>query len=114
MDAKTTYAQSSDIKSRTYLEYRRDMKKKAIAELEILEWLQEKLANIYKNRKAIVLKSGGDSFLWFLRKGGITREPDFEVRINNEKYYFEFQYADRVDLDFYDFKISKVGKKVKK
>jgi hypothetical protein len=113
MDAKTTYAQSSDIKSRTYLEYRRDMKKKAIAELEILEWLQEKLANIYKNRKAIVLKSGGDSFLWFLRKGGITREPDFEVRINNEKYYFEFQYADRVDLDFYDFKISKVGKKVK-
>jgi len=37
LDAKTTYAQSSDIKSRTYLEYRRDMKRKAIAELEVRE-----------------------------------------------------------------------------
>ncbi len=113
MDAKTTYAQSSDIKSRTYLEYRRDMKKKAIAELEILGWLQKKLASIYKNKQVIVSKSGGDSFLWFLRKGGITRKPDFEAKINNEKHYFEFQYADRDDLDFYDFKVSKVGKKVK-
>ncbi len=32
-DAKMVYAQSSDIKARSYLEYRRDMKKKAIAEL---------------------------------------------------------------------------------
>lgn len=31
-DATAVYAQSSDIKSRTYLEYRKDMKKKAIAE----------------------------------------------------------------------------------
>jgi transposase-like protein len=37
LDRKTIYAQSSDIKSRTYLEYRRDMKKKAIAELEVSE-----------------------------------------------------------------------------
>lgn len=28
LNGKTIYAQSSDIKSRTYLEYRRDMKKK--------------------------------------------------------------------------------------
>lgn len=27
MDTKTLYAQSSDIKARTYLEYRRDIKK---------------------------------------------------------------------------------------
>ena len=33
LDGKTIYAQSSDIKSRTYLEYRKDMKRKAIAEL---------------------------------------------------------------------------------
>lgn len=33
---KMVYAQSSDIRSRTYLEYRRDMKKKGIAELEFL------------------------------------------------------------------------------
>ena len=31
-DKKLIYAQSSDIKSRTYLEYRKDMKKKAITE----------------------------------------------------------------------------------
>lgn len=42
-DAKTVYAQSSDIKSRTYLEYRKDMKQKAIVELEVLPWLQKKL-----------------------------------------------------------------------
>jgi len=42
LDPKTQYAQSSDIKSRTYLEYRKDMKRKAIAELEILDWLREK------------------------------------------------------------------------
>ena len=39
-DTKTIYAQSSDIKSRTYLEYRKDMKQKAIAELEVLPWLK--------------------------------------------------------------------------
>lgn len=30
---KMVYAQSSDIRSRTYLEYRRDMKKKGISDL---------------------------------------------------------------------------------
>lgn len=34
LDAKTIYAQSSDIKCQTYLEYRKYMKKKAIAELD--------------------------------------------------------------------------------
>ena len=48
-DAKTIYAQSSDIKSRTYLEYRRDMKQKAIAELEILPWLRKKIQRRSKN-----------------------------------------------------------------
>ena len=43
IDSKTRYAQSSDIKSRTYLEYRKDMKKKAIAEYEIIEWFEKKL-----------------------------------------------------------------------
>lgn len=46
LDGKTIYAQSSDIKPRTYLEYRRDMKKKAIAELEALEWLEKKLKQL--------------------------------------------------------------------
>jgi len=111
LDAKTIYAQSSDIKSRTYLEYRRDMKKKAIAELEVLKWLESKLSEIYPRKHVEVLKSGGDVFLWFLRKGGVSREPDFEAKIGNETIKFEFQYADKTDLPFYDFKVSKVTKK---
>ena len=53
-DAKLIYAQSSDIKARTYIEYRKDMKKKAIAELEIKEWLENKLKEEL-GRKDIVI-----------------------------------------------------------
>jgi len=111
LDGKTIYAQSSDIKSRTYLEYRRDMKKKAIAELEVLEWLEYKIKELYPKKKVKVYKAGGDKFLWFLRKGGISREPDFIAEIDNKKIEFEFQYAEKGDLNFYDFKVSKVAKK---
>jgi len=111
LDARTMYAQSSDIKSRTYLEYRKDMKKKAIAELEILEWLENKLKEIYPNKQIRVCKSGGDKFLWFLRKGGVSREPDFVAEIDTDKVQFEFQYAERENLSYYDFKVSKVAKK---
>lgn len=110
LDRKTIYAQSSDIKSRTYLEYRKDMKKKAIAELEIIEWLESKVKELYPNEEVKVYKSGGDKFLWFLRKGGISREPDFTAEIGGKKIEFEFQYSDRTDLKFYDFKVSKVVK----
>ena len=92
LDTKTIYAQSSDIKSRTYLEYRKDMKQKAIAELEILPWLREKIQE--KDKKASVEKFGGDKFIWFLRKGGITREPDFIVKYSGrETKHIEFQYT---------------------
>jgi len=111
LDGKTIYAQSSDIKSRSYLEYRKDMKKKAIAELEVLEWLEDKVKELYPGKRIKVYKSGGDKFLWFLRRGGISREPDFIVEIDNKKIEFEFQYAEKVDLEFYDFKVSKVTKK---
>ncbi len=111
LDGKTIYAQSSDIKSRTYLEYRKDMKKKAIAELEVLEWLEGKVKKLYPKKQVKVYKSGGDKFLWFLRKGGISREPDFIAEIEDKKVEFEFQYAEKGDLDFYDFKVSKVAKK---
>ncbi|MGC8912903.1 MAG: hypothetical protein ACP5LE_03070, partial [Thermoplasmata archaeon] len=50
---KTIYAQSSDIKSRTYLEYRKDMKKKAIAELEVLEWLESKVKELYPKKQGV-------------------------------------------------------------
>ncbi len=113
-NAKLIYAQSSAIKARTYIEYRKDMKKKAIAELEIKDWLQERLKTFFKRDDVSVEKYGGDRFLWFLRGGGITREPDFVAHIGKDKELFiEFQYADREDLKYYDFKISKVAKKVK-
>lgn len=111
IDGKTIYAQSSDIKSRTYLEYRKDMKKKAIAELEILEWLEDKIKELYPNKQVKVYKSGGDKFLWFLRKGGVSRESDFITEVDNEKIDFEFQYTEKSELKFYDFKVSKVAKK---
>lgn len=111
MDGKTIYAQSSDIKSRTYLEYRKDMKKKAIAELEVLEWLESKVKELCPKKRVKVYKSGGDKFLWFLRKGGVSREPDFIAEIDGKEIAFEFQYAEKVDLEFYDFKVSKVAKK---
>ena len=109
-DAKTIFAQSSDIKSRTFLEYRKDMKKKAIAEYEIMDWLEKKLSEIYKTAVK-VQKSGGDQHIWFLRNGGITGNPDYKATIENREEYFEFQYSDRKDLKFFDFKVSKVGKK---
>lgn len=106
-DAKTIYAQSSDIKSRTYLEYRKDMKQKAIAELEILQWLKEKVKE--EDKKSTVEKFGGDKFIWFLRKGGITREPDFIIKYSDGKTKFiEFQYA-KEEQNAYDFKVSKIA-----
>jgi hypothetical protein len=112
IDPKTIYAQSSDIKSRTYLEYRKDMKRKAIAELEILEWLEDKIKKLYPEKQVKVYKSGGDKFLWFLRQGGVTREPDFIAEVNEgKKIEIEFQYAEKEDLKFYDFKVSKVVKR---
>lgn len=62
-----------------------------------------------------VYKSGGDKFLWFLRQGGISREADFLVEIDDKKLEIEFQYggADIQENYIFDFKISKVGKKVK-
>ncbi len=88
------------------------MKKKAIAELEFLDWLKIKLPEVYHQKQVEVSKAGGDAFLWFLREGGITREPDFIAKVGEQIIEFEFQYADRIDLDFYDFKVSKVAKKV--
>lgn len=113
-DAKTIYAQSSDIKSRTYLEYRKDMKKKAIAELEVLDWLKTKVTELYPNQKVEISKAGGDAFLWFLRKGGVTREPDYKAKISGKDFEIEFQYADKIGLNYFDFAVSKIAKQNRK
>ena len=111
--SKITYAQSSDIKSRTFLEYRRDMKKKAIAELEMREWLQNILRARHGKPAIAVRKHGGDADLWFNTRGGVTQEPDYAADFGDGKIlYYEFQYAENSDaLLFFDFKLSKVGKK---
>ncbi|MEK6692367.1 MAG: hypothetical protein AABY44_02945 [Nitrospirota bacterium] len=111
LDAKTVYAQSSDIKSRAYLEYRRDMKRKAIAELEVRGWLESLLRKTYNKKSITIEKYGGDRFLWFLRGGGVTQEPDYVVRgLDSEDIFFELQYANE-EMGYYDFKRSKVGTK---
>lgn len=112
-DSKGIYAQSSDIRSRTYLEYRFDMKKKAIVELEIIGWFQNKLKELHQTDNVTVSKTGGDAHMWFLRSGKISGEPDYVACIDGIKHRFEFQYAGGDDLPFYDFKVSKIGKKNK-
>ena len=82
------------------------MKKKAIAELEALPWLRKKIRE--KNQNAEIEKSGSDKHVWFLRKGGITREPDFVVKTNDlKKEFIELQYSEE-ERKAYDFKISKI------
>ena len=65
---RTVYAQSSDIRSRTWTQYRLDMKKKAIAELEFLPFLQRLLAARHNDSSVRVRKHGGDALLWFAPK----------------------------------------------
>jgi hypothetical protein len=78
----------------------------------VLEWLEKKIKQLNPKKEIKIYKAGGDRFLWFLRKGGVSREPDFIAEINNDKKIeFEFQYAEKGDLEFYDFKVSKVVKK---
>ena len=112
--SKLTYAQSSDIKSRTWLAYRYDMKRKAIAELEFLPFLQDLLQERYQDSALTVRKAGGDAQVWFGRSAAqVTQEPDYNcVLSSGETRQFEFQYAQSLEkLKFVDFKVSKVGKK---
>lgn len=112
-DATTVFAQSSDIKSRDYLEYRKDMKKKAIAELETREWFEGKLKELHGTDDVKLEKSGVDAHLWFKTSGGVSGGADYRASIKGKEQRFEFQYADKDNLPFYDFKVSKVGKKIK-
>ncbi|MGQ9788961.1 MAG: hypothetical protein ACUVQM_06660, partial [Candidatus Hadarchaeaceae archaeon] len=42
--------------------------------------LESKVKELHRRKQVKVYKSGGDKFLWFLRKGGISREPDFKEK----------------------------------
>ena len=111
---RTVCAQSSDIRSRSWLEYRRDMKKKAIAELEFLPYLQGLLANRHGDGALLVRKHGGDAQLWFDASGrGVNQDPDYLAYWGDgETRLYEFQLAEETaGLRFFDFKEAKVGKK---
>lgn len=112
---KMVYAQSSDIRSRTYLEYRRDMKKKGIAELEFLPYLEGLLKERRADAGLKVGKHGGDAMLWFARSGGgVTQAPDYLARLSTgECLLYEFQIAETGGLRYFDFKVSKVGRKAR-
>ena len=109
---KIIYAQSSDIRSRSFLEYRRDMKKKGIAELEFLPYLQKVLSGRFHDSSLEVRKHGGDAQLWFGRSARqVTQQPDYLARLSDgEAHLYEFQYAEEIDrLAYIDFKLSKVS-----
>lgn len=112
--SKVIYAQSSDIKSRSYLEYRRDMKKKAIAELEFLPFLKDVLAAHHNDESLTVKKYGGDAELWFGTGANVTQQPDYQAEWGTQSFLYEFQYAEQTQkLTHFDFKVSKVGIKKK-
>lgn len=110
---KETYAQSSDIRARSYRQYRHDMKRKAIAELEFRPFLERTLSSRYPGAAPTVAKHGGDAALWFARDGRISQAPDYRaVYADGRSFLYEFQYAEETDkLEFFDFKVSKVGRK---
>ncbi len=106
-----TYAQFSDSRGRTLDEYRRDMKRKAILELELLDWLENYLKKAHKTPEISVKKAGSDEALWFIRKGRLTTDPDYEVRIGSTVYKYELQSINTEPIPFVDFKVSKVTRK---
>ena len=112
---RTVYAQSSDIRSRSWLQYRHDMKKKAIAELEFLPFLQQILADRHDAPTLRVRKHGGDALLWFNTRGQpVTQAPDYRASWGeDDSYLYEFQFAEEsAGLPFFDFKEAKVGRKL--
>ena len=111
---KTQFAQSSSSKPRDFLEYRLDMKKKAIIELEILPFLQETLRDRHNEQLITVKKHGADEKMWFLREGKQpTHDPDYLAILPNGCInLYEFQNAENGNRTTFDFKVSKVGKKI--
>lgn len=110
--AKIDYAQSSDIKSRTWAQYRHDMKKKAIRELECIPLLRDLLRQEFKDPSIDVVKHGTDADLWFSPKSNLSREPDYRATFSDgRERLYEFQMAVQPDLSDYDFKLSKVSSK---
>lgn len=112
--SRTTFAQSSDVRARSLSQYRFDMKKKAILELEVLEWLEGHLKSRNPGARVSVGKWGGDAAHWFGRDDDSVRgDPDYKARIDDRVDLYELQSSEGDGLKFFDFKVSKVGPKVR-
>lgn len=103
------YAQSSDIKSRTWEQYREDMKRKAIRELECLPLLQALLTERAGGRPVSAHKHGVDEVLWFDPKAHLSRQPDYRaVGPDGAVMMYEFKMSVKENLKFFDFKKTNV------
>lgn len=107
--SKIRYAQSSDIKKRTWDEYRHDMKTKAIVELECLPLLRDLLVARYPSTRVSVRKFGPDAVLWFNPGAALSGKPDYEASWSDGRVrYFELQKSSEANLKQFDFKMPKV------
>lgn len=107
--ARLGYAQSSDIKSRTWEQYREDMKRKAIRELECLPLLQALLTERAGGRPVSAHKHGVDEVLWFDPKAHLSRQPDYRaVGPDGAVMMYEFKMSVKENLKFFDFKKTNV------
>ena len=77
--------------------------------------MQKLLREQYGDQSVTVEKSGGDALLWFGRSSRqVTQEPDYAARLpGGRKKLYEFQIAEDSNIDHFDFKVSKVGKKIR-
>lgn len=110
--AKTSglgYAQSSDIKSRTWEQYRADMKRKAIVELECLGLLRSLLEERAGGQPVTVEKHGVDAVLWFNAKAKPSAEPDYRAILpDGTTRLYEFKHAREPNLRSFDIKKTSV------
>lgn len=106
------YAQSSDIKSRTWEQYREDMKRKAIAELECLGLLRTLLIEASGDRSVTVHKHGVDEVLWFNPQAKPSGQPDYRATWSDgREWLYEFKNSTEPDLAFFDFKKTNVRRR---
>ena len=106
------YAQSSDIKSRTWEQYREDMKRKAIAELECLGLLRALLVEASGDQSVTVRKHGVDEVLWFNPQAKPSGQPDYRATWSDgRERLYEFKNSTEPGLPFFDFKKTNVRRR---
>lgn len=114
MDGKTAFAQTSSSVERNWARHKLDMKGKAIVELEFMPLLQQMLVERFEDHQIAVRKHGAGSELWFNTGNSSTDAPDYEATFSDgTSRLYEFQFADKPGLPSFDFKASKIRRKVR-